>query len=43
MPGRPRSHDVPPGSPDYVDIWVRDLVAAVGRRGARRILVRYPA
>ena len=41
MPNRPRSHDIPPDSPDYIEKWARDLVAAVGKREARRILADY--
>ncbi|HJN11633.1 MAG: hypothetical protein QGG09_11065 [Pirellulaceae bacterium] len=38
MPTRPRSHDVPPDSPEYIEAWARDLVAAIGKRKARLIL-----
>ena len=40
---RPRSHDVPPDSPEYTAAWARDIVAAVGKREARKILGDYEA
>jgi hypothetical protein len=40
---RPKSHDIAPDSPQYVEIWARDLVAAVGKREARTILADYKA
>lgn len=43
MPTRPRSHDVPLDSPEYVLAWARDLVDAVGNREARTILADYQA
>ena len=43
MPTRPRSHDVPPDSPEYVQAWARDIVEAVGKREARTILEDYQA
>ena len=41
MSPTPKSHETPPDSPDYVATWARDLVAAVGKREARRILADY--
>ena len=38
MNGKPRSHQLPLDSPDYVTVWARDLVTAIGKREARRIL-----
>ena len=38
---RPRSHDLPPDSPDYVAAWARDLIAAIGKREARLALAGY--
>jgi len=43
MPPRPRSHDLPPDSPEYVAAWARDLVDAVGKREARLALAGYQA
>jgi len=43
MPNRPRSHDVPPASPEYTAAWARDIVGAVGKREARKILADYQA
>ena len=43
MPSRTRSHDTPPAPPLYVEAWARDLIAAVGRREARRVLAHYKA
>ncbi len=40
---RPRSHDVPTDSPEYVAAWARDLIAAIGKRNARLILGDYKA
>lgn len=40
---RPRSHDITPESPEYVAIWARDIVAAVGKREARTIVADYEA
>lgn len=31
------------GSPEYVEAWARDLIAAIGKGEARRILVDYRA
>jgi len=42
MTSRPRSHNVP-DSPEYVKAWARDIVAAVGKREARKILGDYEA
>jgi len=41
LPNRPRSHQIPPDSPDYVEAWARDLVDAVGKREARLALAGY--
>jgi hypothetical protein len=38
MSNRPRSHDVPPDSTEYVTAWARDIVTTVGKREARTIL-----
>ena len=38
---KPRSHDVPPDSPEYIEAWARDIVATVGKREARLILADY--
>jgi len=35
--------DAAPGSPEYVEAWARDLIAAIGKGEARRILVDYRA
>ena len=35
MPNEPRSHQVPPDSPQYTEAWARDLIDAVGKREAR--------
>lgn len=43
MPTSPRSHQVPPDSPPYVEAWARDLIDAVGKREARLALARYKA
>ncbi len=40
---RPRSHEVPPDSPEYVEAWARDILAAVGKRETRSILADYQA
>ena len=40
---RPRSHKIPADSPEYVETWARDLVAAVGKREARKLLADYEA
>ena len=39
----PRSHKIAPDSPEYVEAWARDVIAAVGKREARRILADYMA
>ncbi len=41
MPDRPRSHRVASDDPQYVEAWARDIVAAVGKREARRLLGDY--
>ena len=41
MPTRPRSHDVRPDSPEYVLAWARDILDAVGKREARKLLADY--
>ena len=41
MPKPPRSHDIPPDSPKYVEAWARDLIAAAGKREARSTLANY--
>lgn len=41
MPNRPKSHEIPPGSSDDDETWARDLVAAVGKRHARKALDDY--
>jgi len=43
MPNRPRSHDIPPDSPEYVTAWAYDILTTVGRREARTILADYHA
>ena len=43
MSTQPRSHQIPPDSPKYVETWARDIVAAVGKREARKILADYRA
>ena len=43
MPNQPRSHDIPPDSPEYTGAWARDLIAAIGKRQARLILADYRA
>jgi hypothetical protein len=40
---RPKSHDIDPDSPEYVETWARELVAAIGKREARTILADYKA
>lgn len=37
----PKSHEIPLDSPEYVEAWARDLIAAVGKREARRLLAQY--
>ncbi len=41
MPNQPRSHQIPPDSPEYVAAWARDLIAAIGKRKARLVLADY--
>ena len=43
MTREPRSHDIAPDSPEYVQAWARDLVDAIGKREARTILADYKA
>ncbi len=43
MPNQPRSHAIPPDSPEYTEAWARDLIAAIGKRKARLILADYRA
>ena len=43
MPNRPRSHQNPPDSPQYIEAWARDLIVAIGKRKARLILADYRA
>lgn len=43
MPKRPRSHDLPPDSPKYVEAWARELIATAGKREARKVLAHYQA
>ena len=43
MAKQPRSHEIPPDAPQYVQAWARDIIAAVGKRQARRILADYRA
>ena len=43
MPNQPRSHDIPPDTPEYITAWARDIVATVGKREARTILADYQA
>jgi hypothetical protein len=43
MNNRPRSHHTPPSSADYLEAWARDVVAAAGKRDARRLLASYRA
>ncbi len=43
MPNRPRSHQIPPESPEYTAAWARDLIASIGKRQARQILADYRA
>lgn len=43
MSTQPKSHQIPPDSPEYVEAWARDLIAAVGKREARKILADYQA
>ena len=42
-PDRPRSHRIASGDPQYIEAWARDIVAAVGKREARRLLSDYRA
>jgi len=43
MSDRPRSHDVRPDSPQYVEAWAVDLIAAIGKRRAWLTLDDYRA
>ena len=43
MAKRPRGPQTPPDDPAYVASWARQLVAAVGKREARRIMEGYGA
>ncbi len=37
----PKSHQIPPDSPDYTDAWARDVVRAAGKKAARQLLADY--
>lgn len=39
----PRSHQIPPHAPEYTEAWARDIIAAAGKREARKILADYEA
>lgn len=41
MRDHPKSHQIPPDSPEYVAAWARDLETAVGKRELRKILADY--
>lgn len=43
MSKSPKSHEIPPDAPEYIEAWARDLVAAAGKREARTILADYRA
>ena len=43
MSDPPRSHQISPDAPGYVAAWARDLLAAVGKREARRLVADYKA
>lgn len=43
MSKTPKSHEIPPDSPEYVQTWARDIVATVGKREARTLLAHYEA
>ena len=43
MNRRPRHHEIDPDDPGYVQMWARDILAAVGKRQARVILDDYRA
>lgn len=43
MSDQPKSHEIPPDSPEYVAAWARDLETAVGKRELRKILADYKA
>ena len=38
---RPKSHEIPPDSPEYTEAWARDLMSIAGKREARRVLADY--
>jgi len=37
----PKSHQIPPDSPAYIDAWARDVVNAAGKKAARQLLTDY--
>jgi hypothetical protein len=39
----PQSHGISPDAPEYVETWARDLIAAAGKREARKLLADYEA
>ena len=43
IPYHPQSHETPPDSAGYVQAWARDIVAAIGKAEARRLLDDYRA
>ena len=43
MLNHPESHETPPESAGYVQAWARDVVAAIGKFEARRLLDDYRA
>lgn len=43
MSKTPKSHDIPADAPEYVETWARDIVAAIGKREARKLLADYEA
>ena len=36
-----RSHQIPHDSPEYDEAWAKDVIAAIGKREARKILADY--
>jgi len=41
MTDRVRSHEIASDDQQYTETWARDILAAVGKREARRILADY--
>lgn len=41
MPNRPKSHEIDPDAPEDLATWAGELVAAIGKRQARKALEDY--